>query len=401
MARITVPAADGASLPMVLADAPPGAEVLLPAGTLTLAAPLELDRPVTLVGAGPEATRLECDAEGCVVAVTADVDVTIRGVTLAHVGDARADVARVEVGRLVVEACRLTGGRREAADPDGGHGVAARGRARLEIAACEIIRNDWDGVAFLGDGGGSARGNRCQDNRHGIAVGGSAEVELVGNTCHGNLLAGIAFFGRAGGTVRENVCQANGDNGIAVVELARPTLLGNTCFSNLGAGIDYSDGAGGAARENKCRENQGSGIAVGESAGPELIGNTCRANALSGIDYFGEARGVARENVCQDNQQHGIAVSETAGPELVANVCRANTGAGIDLSERAGGMARENRCERNGVGIHAEGGVRTQIDQNECRGNRSGDLVRERRSLFSALRDLVGRLRPGHDPLLD
>jgi hypothetical protein len=62
---------------------------------------------------------------------------------------------------------------------------------------------------------------------------------------------------------------------------------------------------------------------------------------------------------------------------------------------------QENRCERNGIGIRAEGGVRARIEGNEYRENRSGDLVRERRSLFGALRELVGRLRPGHDELLE
>lgn len=401
MARIAVPVADGATLIATLADARPGAEIILPAGTVTLGAPLELDRPLTIVGAGLDATRLECAAEGWVVAVTADAVLTIRGITLAHVGEARADVVHVEAGHVLLEACRLTGARRGSTDSDGGHGIVVRGRARLDSTGCEIVGNDWHGVAFLGDDGGTARGNRCQDNRHGIAVGGSAEVELVGNTCHGNLLSGIAFFGQAGGTARENTCQANGDNGIAVVESARPELVGNVCHSNLGAGIDYSDEAGGAARENTCRGNHGSGIAVGESAAPALSRNTCRANALSGIDYFGEARGAARENICQDNQEHGIAVGETAAPDVIGNVCRANAGAGIDLAERAGGTARENRCERNGIGIHAEAGVRAQIDGNECRDNRTGDLVRERRSVFGSLRDLVDRLRPGHDPLLE
>ena len=251
MARIVVPAPDGATLIATLADAPPGAEIVLPAGTITLDAPIELDRPLTLVGAGMDATRLECAAEGRVVAVTADVAVTMRGVTLAHVGEARADVVQVDAGRLILEACRLTGARRGPTDPDGGHGIVVRGNARLDSTGCEIVGNDWDGIAFVGDGGGTALRNRCQDNRHGIAVGGSAEVELVGNTCHGNLLSGIAFFGRASGTARENTCQANGDNGIAVVESARPELVGNVCHSNLGAGIDYSDEAGGVAQENR------------------------------------------------------------------------------------------------------------------------------------------------------
>ena len=401
MARIAVPAADGATLIATLAEAPPGAEIILPAGTFVLGAPLELDRPLTLVGAGLDATRLECAAEGWVAAVTADVSVTIRGVTLAHVGDAHADVMHVGSGYLVLEACRLTGARRGPAGQDGGHGIMVQGRARLDSTRCQIVGNEWHGIAYPEDGGGTARENRCQDNRHGIAVGGAAEVELIANTCHGNLLSGIAFFGHAGGTARENTCQANGDNGIAIFESAQPELVGNACFSNLGAGIDYSDDAGGAALENRCRENHGSGIAVGESAAPILTRNTCRANALSGIDYFGDAHGAARENLCQDNQQHGIAVGETAAPELIGNVCRANTGAGIELSERAGGTARENRCERNGIGIRAEGGVHAQIDRNDCRENRSSDLVRERRSVLGSLRDLVRRLRPGQDPLLD
>src|SRR5688572_30146862 len=186
MARIAVPDADGAKLMAILADAPPGAEIVLPTGTITLQAPLVFVRPLTLVGAGLDATRLECAGEGCVAAVTADVPVTIRGITFAHVGDARADVVRVDFGQVLLEACRLTGGRRGSADQDGGHGIVVREEARLDSTGCEIVRNDWHGIAFLGDGGGTARGNRCQDNRHGIVVAGSAVVELVGNTCHGN-----------------------------------------------------------------------------------------------------------------------------------------------------------------------------------------------------------------------
>ena len=143
MARIAVPAADGATLRAILADAPPGSEIVLPAGTIPLGAPLVLDRPLTLVGAGMDATRLECAAEGLVVAVPGAVALTIRGVTLAHVGEARADVVRVDDGHLVLEACRLTGGRRGSADQDGGHGIVIRGRARLDSTGCEVVRNDW------------------------------------------------------------------------------------------------------------------------------------------------------------------------------------------------------------------------------------------------------------------
>ena len=93
MARIVVPAAESASVMATIAGAPPGAEIVLPTGTITLEAPLVIDRPLTLVGAGSEVTRLECAAEGCVAAVTADVVVTIRGMTLAHIGDACADAS--------------------------------------------------------------------------------------------------------------------------------------------------------------------------------------------------------------------------------------------------------------------------------------------------------------------
>jgi len=287
----------------------PGGKVIgLPAGVYRLKRPLEITKPVELLGEGMDATRVVCDGEGYVIKVTAP-RFTARRISFEHLGANWADVVVIDSPSVLIEACRFRGGVWDEQNERGGTGLWIYGAAMGVIKNCRSTQNGLNGITLSG----------------------LVELLLEGNTCEGNKLCGILYTGNAGGRARKNVCRNNA-LGIGLSDQAAPTLEGNTCEGNKQDGILYAENAGGTACNNVCRNNGSYGIGVQGQAAPTLEGNTCEGNKQCGIFFWEKASGAALNNVCRNNGHYGIKVQGQAAPTLEGNVCEENGAAEIARS---------------------------------------------------------------------
>ncbi|MBE9183283.1 right-handed parallel beta-helix repeat-containing protein [Microcoleus sp. LEGE 07076] len=372
-----------------------GATIEVKAGVYHLSLPLQIDKPLVLVGEGMDVTKIVCEAEGYVVKYTGDGLFLAHDLTFDHQGFQWANVVEVVTGEIDFRRCRFTGGFFDAGGNRGGTGLYLLGDVRGSVAECEATNNGlhgicvanqaqptleantcqgnkYAGIVYFGNATGTARQNTCTGNElHGIAVQEQAQPTLEANTCQGNKYGGIVYFGNATGTARQNTCTGNEMNGIGVQEQAQPTLEANTCQGNKCGGIVYFGNATGTARQNTCTGNETNGISVQGEAQPVLEANTCQGNKYRGIAYSGNAAGTARQNTCIGNEIDGISVQEQAQPTLEANTCHGNKQDGIYYSGNATGTARQNTCTGNEIdGISVQEQAQPTLEANTCHGNK-------------------------------
>jgi len=345
-------AADGSgeyeSLEAAVEAVPPGSSILLDAGTYRLVGPLEIDKPLSLLGAGLEETIVSGGEGDQVVLLTGPGPFAVEGITFRYEGSGWGRVMTVDEAEINILRCRFTGAAWSEEESRGG-----------------------DGLLLWGNTAGSIRESRFDGNQlHGIELQDQAHPLLEGNVATGNGESGFVYFEESGGTARNNDCSGNGLHGISVAEQARPALEGNVCSDNREVGIRFSDSATGAARNNTCSHNGLHGFAVGDEAEVTLEGNTSSDNEEVGIRFSDSATGTARNNRCTGNGLHGISVNEEAQPTLEDNICNENLEVGIRFSDFATGTARANECSGNGLhGISVSGKAQPLLEDNTCLNN--------------------------------
>jgi parallel beta-helix repeat protein len=295
---------DYATLEEALDSAPEGLPIALGPGTYELEEPLDIRRPITLMGAGMDETEIGSEAEDYVVRFSGNGPFVVEDITFRHEGRETADVGVVRGGEVAFTRCRFTGAIYDEEEDVGGTGLLLDGDTTGVVQDCDAVENST-----------------------GIFVSGRAEPTLEGNTAIDNEESGIAYWDNAGGVARGNDCSWN-VSGIFVGWAAQPVLEGNTCMDNAYYGILFFGHSSGTARHNECSGNDGYGIALGEQAQPTLEENVCTDNNLVGIYYADEAGGVARWNECSGNLI-GIYVEAAADPELIDNDCYDNSEADV------------------------------------------------------------------------
>jgi parallel beta-helix repeat protein len=344
-------AADGSgdypSLEEALAAVPPESTILLDPGTYRLKHKLEIDKTISLRGAGMDQTIVVGDDASYVIRFTGPGKFTLQGITFRYEGTPWARVVSVKDGDIDFSDCSFTGGVYDDNENKGGAGLFIKGNTSGKIADC-----------------------RSEDNGlHGFALHDDSKLSLERNTCSNNSQSGIAYFYNSGGLAKENNCLNNGYHGISVKGQAQPTLESNTCSNNSQAGISYWENSGGLAKENSCLNNGYHGIDVREQAQPTLEGNTCQGNTYYGISFDENSRGVVRENQIMQNGRHGIRLKGDAAPTLESNIVKDNQENGIAYFGNAGGTARQNEISGNLECITVEEDANPELIDNSCDGS--------------------------------
>ncbi len=384
--------AAGEDLAVVAEIAPAGATLQLAAGTYTLERPLDIGKPLRLVGAGMDQTVIVSEAEDHVLRFVGAGVFDAEDITFRHEGESPADVVVVEGKEAIFIRCRFTGavsdgqyqyraGLRiggkttgivqecEASD-NGGNGIQVEAEAWPLLSGNVCRSNTAYGIAYRGDAVGAARHNECSGNLSGIALWDSAHPELEKNVTAENKEVGIHYSGASGGTAQGNECSRNGLSGIIITGSAQPELQANTCTANEQSGIAYFETAGGIAAKNHTTENGLHGISVSGQAQPRLEGNVCTGNREVGIRYGDSTGGLALGNECSGNRLSGIVMVGEAQPTLEDNVCSNNTENGIAYFGQSGGTARGNTCTENmlqGIGVSEE--AAPTLEGNTCNNN--------------------------------
>lgn len=269
------------SLEGAVREAQAGDVLRLKAGEYRLSHPLEIDKPLSLVGEGSGNTRVLCDGEEYVVKLVGDGPFRVHDLSFEHEGSLWAEVVEVACSVIDIRGCSFIGGVLDKTatylpwlegGKGGGRGLSLRNRTRGLVANCESVQNDG----------------------YGILVVDQAQPTLEGNSCQENKQSGIGYSGSAAGTARQNTCSANEWHGIRVQDQAHPTLEANTC-----------------------QANQASGIVIFDQAQPTLEANTCQENGQFGIAYLGDVAVVARQNVCIRNTQDILGGPSPTDPRIL------------------------------------------------------------------------------------
>lgn len=237
--------------------APDGATILLGPGTYRLAEPLDIRKPLRLVGTGMDETEIVSNVEGYAIRFSGKGPFAAEGITFRHAGTEMADVVVVQGGEVSFARCRFTGLFSEWGE-DARVGLRLWGETTGIVRECMAVGNYAAGILVEGQSRPTLEGNICTDNG-----------------------AGIAYFENASGTAYQNKCLRNGE-GISVNQHARPMLERNVCSDNTTFGIHYLGEAGGVICQNECARNW-VGIFLTGSADPNMENNNCHGNAYEDV----------------------------------------------------------------------------------------------------------------------
>ena len=262
------------SLEEALNAAAAGGVILMRPGVHRLSRGISIEKPVTLLGEGMDATEIVAGDGAYVLSYNGSGLFRLYGLSLRWSGGpfgGQADVAIVARGETQIAECRFSGA--SARDWHGvGAGLVLRGDVHGTVTACEAMGNEH-GMCIREEARPTLQGNTCRENKGcGIHVAGQARPTLRDNTCSANTDNGIAYVEWAGGAIRGNSCAGNSGSGIVVASRARPVVEDNTCSDNKFSGLTYFDGGKGKVRRNTCLNNGRGDIYFGAGAKPVLDG---------------------------------------------------------------------------------------------------------------------------------
>ena len=248
------------SVPRDYATVQEAVDAVAPGGTITIAegtyiGGITLWKPVTLRGAGQEATILQAQEDRkLVISIPAGVQ-EARLEKLAVRGSERDGL--LIYGQAHLEELQVSS--------NGDDGLEVWGSAQVALKDSIVSGNRWNGLVAVGSAQVSLQGCTVSDNGNGgLWVGDSAQVSLEDSTVSDNRLDGLVVGGSA-----------------------RVSLQGSTVSGNRWIGLEVGDSARVEVRESRFLDNAGAGILVAsEKAQVEGTPNEMRGN---GVDLAGYA----------------------------------------------------------------------------------------------------------------
>lgn len=389
-------------------------------GTYLVASPLEVTRPVHIVGFGSGTTTIKGAASGGVLVCTTDGACSLSGLSFVHSAQANANTVLIARGQIAVTDVSFTGA--VGNGTNGGYGLCLEAASRGTVTDCTADANQFAG--FFVSSGSAVSVSGCEadaNGSQGIVISNAAQpsagsgatqadVPLVSpvlvsdvsggpapvlskNTCAKNKTDGI-LVSAGQPTLQDNQC-LNNAVGMQVENDAAPMIDGNNCSNNSRCGINYWDASAGTASDNTSEHNAWSGIAVGGSAHPSVSTNTGHANGV-GLWYYQNSYGTADHNTFTGSVRQGIEVTDRARPSLDANVCTGSKqGTGITYADAASGVARANVCHDNWSGLYVAGNAHPLVVSNQCNLNSTFGIDISDRSSPKVLDNQCGGNRLG------
>ncbi len=420
---VTVDVGVGGDYPTIeaaLADVSDGSTLLLGAETFTLANSIEIDRDITIAGAGSDATTITAEAKmDRSVLRFRDASVTLTGVTVAYTGIEPTNIIEFSSADIEITDVTVQGARFDPNDPtfsDSGNGIAVLGttsgtlesitaieneigigfhdRTSVSISMSTASDNRDHGFGFFDTSSVSASNNTSSTNGiTGFAVFNTASPSLVANTASGNEAAGFVWFDSGAGLARDNTADANLSNGFELQSTATPNLIANFATNNEADGFRWTDQSAGTASGNEATDNLSDGfVTVGmatptltsnlatgntidgfafdESSEPVLTANTADDNGEAGYSWFGDAAGTARDNNASGNLVAGFYMGGQSAPTLTSNTSDSNPGTGFLWTNDATGTGEENVANANTLnGFEVQGSAAPTLTMNDSTDN--------------------------------
>lgn len=321
-------------LAAVIASAADGDTITLAAGTFALPVGFTLEKSLTIVGAGRDATIITAAAPSVDAAMMIDFTGSgtfrLQGLTLSYVGSDPAGNILVNSGSLEMEDCLLQGA---TLSSSGKHMGAMQivNDAKVTISNSIIAGNKAGAPAEKPDyvPGGILLSETSQlvlensqviDSYLGVYAHGSSTV-TVRNSSIENNYSSITLLENATGTIEGNTVNASKTD-ISLFDDSQASITGNTFTGGEGAlGVNAAGNS-----HSIIRGNQFTGM-------------------LGGISYGESATGLAEKNEISGFSNVGITLMKTSSPELSENTIsneQTMAGVGISLGDDSTGNVHNN-----------------------------------------------------------
>jgi nitrous oxidase accessory protein NosD len=193
-------------------------------------------------------------------------------------------------------------------------GVVVLKSKRAVVHGNRLVRNAWNGLAFILSPNGRITGNEIARNRNqGAEVNSSAAPVVTGNRSTANEHSGIVVGAMSGARIAGNTLRGNKESGLFLFGLLDSLVTGNVAEAN-DAGIDLAggeDGSRGNRLEGNRTDRNAVGVVVEEGADRNvLVSNVAARNRADGPDDAGiivdGAANLLARNVAAGNAGHGI-----------------------------------------------------------------------------------------------
>lgn len=331
-----------AQLVEAVAKAGAGSVIRLAAGTYRLEAPLVLLRPVTLQGAGREATTVTSPAAGATLVLATTGDARVTGLTLAHTGERAASVALVAGGGYDFSGVGFTGAR--SSSGAGGFGLVLRpGDNALEAAA--PVRRLADVAASDNAGGG-------------IVVAGREAPTITGASVTGTPGCAVCYVEDATGSLTGLTVS---DAGVAVRidQRAAPRLAG---VRSTGAEVGLALSGSGTVSVTDAEFTGGAiGVQATGSGEVRLSATQVRDSREVGVRLSGTTRAGFEAFTATGVIPVGVAVVAQARAEFAGGAVTTTGDAGVVLGDGAGVVLARTAVTGARLGVQAGGTASLEV----------------------------------------
>lgn len=335
-------------LATALATLGPGSTIVLDAGEYHFNEPLVILRPIALVGAGRDDTRIVSSASDAAIVYLGEGELRLEDLAVAHEGRGPAAVVVVREGSYRMRGIRVAGGR-ATSEGAGGFGLVLRSTDPREATPG---RRQLEDTEVVDNGGG------------GIAVAGADRPAIGSSVIRDNGRCGVCYVERAGGTLRATLLAAN-DVGVRIDEDAAPTVAANEIEDSAEAGIQVVGTSAATIRGNVVAGETPVGILAADQATPEVVGNELANDGENGLVYAGDAAGRGIDNEVS-GQRIGVQAGDDARPRLIGNRIRASEDAALVLAGSSGGQVEATVCQRSPLGIVLLESTDPELVDNDC-----------------------------------
>ena len=301
---------DFTSLQDAITLAPPGATILVKAGTYT--EDLYIPKSVNLLGEGADRVVLK-PVLGPTVNIWPVEGIEVRIAGFKIVGQEESGVGIEGNARVVLKGVEVTGSQTAGIYIDGPAsvvledskvyhnyvGVSASGSARVEIRNSAVYKNEFNGIEVADSAQVEIFAARIFLNKtNGITATGSAQVLLEKSFVYGHSTYGVDVIDSAQVIGEDNRIYSNLIAGLRARDFARVVLRKSAFFSNATVGILAEGSAN--LKLGRCwiSDNSGGLMRIGEEATVTGTDNWVEHNARNFIDFDPPSDFLQKEPLC-------------------------------------------------------------------------------------------------------
>lgn len=385
---------------------------------------VDLDKPVTLIGAGPEKVLLVNSSRTVVEVKPSAKDATISNMEIKF--DAPEDSPNVrqycirvpENCEPTVHNCHFTNTsfcgscvyiHGQGARPHFSHctianannvGVFvddhAQGRFEHNVIHSNKLAGVWIknfaspifrhnevhhgkdvGFFVFQDGQGLLEDNDIHSNRiAGVEIKNDANPIIYRCSIHHGSTGGVYVHDKGRGQFIENKIFANTYAGVWITSESNPTLRDNEIFGGLQGGVYFFGGGRGVLEKNNIHSNTLAGVQIRTGSNPIIRNNEIHHGLHGGVYVHDNGRGLIEGNEIHSNALAGVWITTGSQPVLRHNRIHSGKQVGIYFYDNGGGVLEENDIYNHCFsGIQIRTSSNPVIRRNKIFGGKNGGVL--------------------------